>query len=415
MAESRAANRVPVRFRPGERRGLMESLGAEVYQYRGLSLAELDRSWHVCWLLEREAAALEARLSAPGSPLPTGPRVAVLERLAVRPGQEQRRRSRSESAGLLLATLFLCGPDEPFSLPPELVASGPFREFQDDGDGELARLGRQLARHADVPLRSLGGLSARAFGRLVSADWLGPGSVLELSLDLAPSELEGVPALERARALLNVLARREPLAADGRGRLPMGLVLELAADPLWQERPGVGVWTGNGLPSEDTIAPILTARAGLQAAGLLRLRRGHFSLTPLGRALRQVRAGGELYARIFEARLQRAAGLPGSWRAPARRFHRAMAYHLHRLLLAPEGEHLADWLSDWVALPAWLYGRDPSGRPLSTAPLVHARLLAPLTEFGLLCRRRPSRGRRTAGQWVYVATPLLSRLIRVWV
>jgi hypothetical protein len=413
MTETRAAERVAVRFLPEERLSLLESLGPERSRFSGLGLAELDGGWHVCWLGRGEAAELEACLAGPGSPVPAGPRRAALRRLGDRRENHQAKPSRSRAAGLLLAGLFLSAPDESVTLPRELVPAAGLDAGGDQAEAPGARLGRLMAASADLPLPDLGGMSPRAFGRLVSHDWLAPDGPLSLSLELEPAELEQAPVMLRAQALLDEMARREPIAADRERRLPLGLVLELCEDPIWRDRPGRGPWAGPGLPGEDQAGKLWATRAMLQDAGLVQLWMGSFSLTPLGHRLRAEGAGAELYARLFRSRMLCGAGFPGAWRTPPRRFHRAMAFHLHRLLQAPAGGHLSDWLIGWATLPAWLYGRAPSGRTEPVAPLARSRLLAPLLEFGLLVRERPRDIPVTAGQWAYRATGLLGRFMRV--
>jgi hypothetical protein len=409
-----------VRFRPEERQGLMESLGPDLGHYSGLGLARVEEGWHTCLLRPDEVTGLSQRLAAMLVAPAANPPLDLLARAADRVMAAQTALShtggqRPRQAGLTLAAVSLCREGEHFPIPAELAQEvdflGNFNHRQDDDADIKTKLFLLLMPHADNPLPELGGLTAKAFARLVSDDWLDDQAKFHLRNELPSALLDSAPALSRARLLLETVAQREPLPADSLDRLPMGVVLSLVASPEWRESGEPGGWEGAVYPSEDKVRSVSITRAMLECAGLLRCSLGQFRLSDLGRKMLKPKMRGELYVRLFEARLRQGAGFDHGDSPICHRFHRAMAYHLYRLATCLHSKQSFQSLIEWVALPAWLYGLNPATGAAELYGLMDQRLLAPLNELGLI-KAEPTSSRHASGNAVvYEASSLLEPLM----
>lgn len=416
MSSSLRPAKIAVRFKPEERRRLLDSLGADRTGFNGLGMAVVERGWHVCWLSPKELDKLRRRVElkhvslrvAPPSPLNQSDRTGTG---SAEPNHEKQRRSRR--AGLSLAGMALCREGEAFPLPLEIAHAAGFCQADFEEIRTASSLNPQYIENicgpeAAEPLPELGGLSPEAFAHLVNADWLNEQGIFSLRQDLSPAFLDNIAPLGRAHLMLRALKAWGPLPADSLGRLPMGMVLYLLENPAWPGRNQLSDWSSEGIPTEDKATAVHATRTMLQSGGLLQRREGKYCLTSQGRSLLERDRQAELYTCLLEARFRRGAGFAPLAEKAAPRFHRAMAYHLYRLALCPHSAAPAQDLANWVSLPIWLYGLHPWSGSAALGRLFNERFIAPLEEFGLLARRKPPNSSQRA---VYAITPLLARLL----
>lgn len=229
----------------------------------------------------------------------------------------------------------------------------------------------------------LGGLSPAEMHRLLNADWDGEGSAVRLDGSLPLAELDGSRTLHNARLLLALLAERGQVKATPKGNLPRPVVAELRAGMRWPEGHREEWYAERKVVNEEDVFSLHLTRILLEVAGLLKLRKGVFSLTRAGERLRDESRAGELFATLFRTHFRKLnlALLDGVGSAPG--FQHTIAYPLYRF-----GQVGGEWrtpaeLMDELVLPPVRHEVPPGPLydPLET--VLEHRLLRPLEGFGL--------------------------------
>jgi len=136
--------------------------------------------------------------------------------------------------------------------------------------------------------------------RLRHADILAEDGVLRIDTSMTLEQLSGSRIVTNSRVLLGALADGPVPATASRGNLPRVFVRrmlgEMSWDPLQQERLGLGERTTF---NEEDVPELSTLRRVLGLAGLLKKRRGSFSLTRRGEQLLEADQAGRLFALLF--------------------------------------------------------------------------------------------------------------------
>lgn len=136
--------------------------------------------------------------------------------------------------------------------------------------------------------------------RLRHADILAEDGVLRIDPLTTVEQLGGVRMVTNARVLLGALADGPVPATAACGNLPRAFVRrmldEMSWHPLQQERLGRGERTTF---NEEDVPDLSTLRRVLGLAGLLKKRRGSFSLTRRGEQLLEADQAGRLFALLF--------------------------------------------------------------------------------------------------------------------
>ncbi len=260
--------------------------------------------------------------------------------------------------------------------------------LSDDPDISLdqlnAGLNRASTQYNRRPQRELGGLSPDRVRLLLQDSWDGTG-VLTLNTEIPPGDLSSARLLRNARAILGYLAEKGEIPATStRRNFTRATLAELAPRISWRDGyPWEEVLARQG--NEDDLFPLHVIRLLLGLAGLMKTRKGRFSLTTRGRRLLDEARAGELLALLFRAQF-REMNLVYFYRygPDLSSLQHTISFVLYRL-----GRVGADWktpqrlvtetLLPSVAeelefLPAWL----DAGR------ILEGRVLERLAEFGLL-------------------------------
>ena len=251
-----------------------------------------------------------------------------------------------------------------------------------------------------------GGLSAADVQRLIDADWEEPASAVRLDATLTLDELAGSRTLHNARLLLELLGAEGEVKATPKGNLPRAFVAGFRE----RMRAPEDRWA---LPepkilNEEDVWSLHIPRILLELAGMVKRRKGLFSLTRTGERLAAEGRAGELFAALFRVHfrrfnlgyLSRARDVP--------EFQFSVAYSLFRF-----GQVGWEWstrheLAERIVLPGVGEGivRNPL---LELLPLVvEHRFLGVLEEFGLAEVQAPD---EPGGRRFYRKTPLYDRFL----
>jgi hypothetical protein len=136
--------------------------------------------------------------------------------------------------------------------------------------------------------------------RLRHADILADDGVLRIDRSMTPEQVGGARIVTNARVLLSALADGPVTATASLGNLPRTFVRrmlnEMSWEPLQQERLGLGERT---TCNEEDVPALNELRLVLGMAGLLKKRRGRFSLTRRGEQLVDPDQAGRLFGLLF--------------------------------------------------------------------------------------------------------------------
>lgn len=226
-----------------------------------------------------------------------------------------------------------------------------------------------------------GGLSPADVQRLIDADWQSPESAVRLDPTLSLHELESSRTLHNARLLLEMLGAEGEVKATPKGNLPRAFVARFRERMRVPEDPWE--WPEAKVLNEEDVWHLHVVRVLLELAGLVKRRKGRFSLTRTGKRLAADGRAGELFATLFRVHFQRFS-LAYLDRAPeVPEFQFSTAYSLFRFR-----EVGGDWmnrydLAESIVLPGVGEGLtpDPIFNPLPL--IVETRFLRPLEGFGL--------------------------------
>jgi hypothetical protein len=264
------------------------------------------------------------------------------------------------------------------------------------------------------PQPELGGLAPEQVHGLLFGDpeWTDEGPVrLDAAVPLA--ELEGSRTLHDARLLLALLGERGEVKATPKGNLPRAAVSELY-ERMRRPPDFPDHWfEGRKVINEEDVSPVHRMRILLEVAGLIKRRKGAFSLTRAGERLLDESRAGELFATLFRVHFRRLnlALLDGVGPVPG--FQHTIAYSLYRFGRVGAEWHTPAELKTELVLPA-VRREVPQERgfdPLEI--LLENRLLRPLEGFGLAeVQELP----REPGSWRdmhrYRKSPLFDRFLR---
>lgn len=233
------------------------------------------------------------------------------------------------------------------------------------------------------PQADLGGLSPVQVQRLLAWDWEGQESAVQLDGTLPPAALESSRTLHNARLLLALLGERGEVKATPKGNLPRATVAELRERMRWPADYRDLAGDARKIVNEEDVSLLHRTRILLQLAGLIKRRKGVFSLTRAGERLREERRVGELFATLFRThfRVLNLAILDGVGPAPL--FKRTIAFAIHRFGLVGEEWRTRAELKRLLLLPVVRREVPPEERfdPLDIA--IENRLLRPLEGFAL--------------------------------
>jgi hypothetical protein len=270
-------------------------------------------------------------------------------------------------------------------------------------------LARRVAQYNQTPQRELGGLAPEQVHRLLADEWDGTG-VVRLSTDLRLDELSGARTLHNARRMLAHLQREGTVRATDAGNLRRATVATLM-DELELEPDYVDFLRRYSKAiNEEDVWPLHVVRVLLELAGLVKRRKGEFSLTRRGAEMLADERAGELFALLFRTHfremnleyLTRGLPVPG--------FQNTIAFTLHAL-----GRHARSWRTAAElaprALPAPIPGRYRSPDPEMVEMTVEHLALWPLEGFGLMARQTTHPENPLLERSRYRVTPLLDRFL----
>lgn len=244
-----------------------------------------------------------------------------------------------------------------------------------------AALERTTEGYNRAPQRDLGGLSPEQMARLIYDDWSGEGAV-RLNRALPFEEISHARTLHNVRSLLEGLGEQGSVRATPKGNLNRAFVREMAARLAMSEEDRE-VYRSGRLNEED-LWPLHTARVLCDLAGLIKRRKGAYSLTRRGANLTSTDRAGELFALLFLthfrelnlAWLDRAA-------SEAPELQHTIAFSLYQFGRAGDVWRSPAALAPVVLLPSV---RARLGRTEYTdwaEFLTHTRILQPLRGFAL--------------------------------
>lgn len=303
----------------------------------------------------------------------------------------------------------------------ELLQDGPppglrevveeIRELGLETEEEIeALVARSMGGYNATPQEVLGGISPDQAQTLMREGLKG-GGPLRLAEGLCLEELEGSAFLGNARLFLHRLAETGGAGATTAGNLKRAFVAELLEVMRWREGYLEDLHRMNRVVNEDDAWPLHVLRVNLEIAGLVKLRKGTFSITKRGREMAAPQAAGRLNAHLFRCyfgdfNLEYGhGGHDGPSLQPA-----------VPLLLWLIGVRARDWISVGELARLVLPGRPgdfaPDERPTwsGEAAGLEYKLLMPLSDFGVLERRKlggeAERWRRTQEDTQVRTTPL---------
>lgn len=261
------------------------------------------------------------------------------------------------------------------------------------------------------PQEELGGLSPLQVQRLLSSDWAAPGGALSLDEGLPLETLAGARTLLNAREFLRALRDAGGTRATAAGNLNRKFVAAMVEEMTWPAGFSEGLYEYNKVVNEEDAFPLHVVRLLLDLAGLIKRRKGAFSVTRRGEKLLDETRAGELFARLFRVQfrkmnlgyLDRAPEVPG--------FQQTVAYSFYHFGRAGVAWSKPAALAPAVILPA-VQEQIPRAEYVDYGGLIlETRLLRPLERFGLVeSREVPGRLPRFPGH-EYRKTPLYDRFL----
>jgi hypothetical protein len=276
-----------------------------------------------------------------------------------------------------------------------------------------AALGGVVAGYNQRPQADLGGLSPDQTRRLLSAEWDAPDGVIRLDATLALEELAQSRTLHNARLVLELLGEQGEVRATPKGNLPRAFIAAFHERMRWPAWEHAEWYAERKVLNEGDIRPLRTIRVLLELAGLMKRRKGRFSLTRAGARLTAASRAGELFATLFLTHFRRLnlAWLDGAESVPD--FQHTIAFTLYSFGQVGTDARTPEALVPGLILPLVRentplnrFGNDPL--PL----ILETRFLRPLEGFGLAeAHELP----RAAGVWIashtFRKTPLFDRCL----
>lgn len=226
-----------------------------------------------------------------------------------------------------------------------------------------------------------GGLAPSDVQRLLEADWEGPRSAVRLDATLTGDELASSRTLYNARLCLEMLGAEGQVKATPKGNLPRTFVTRFRE----RMKAPKSQWD---LPESSTlnegdVEPLHITRILLELAGLVKLRKGFFSLTRTGEKLSAEGRSSELFTTLFRVQFKRfnLEYLDGAPDLPE--FQYTIGYTLFRFGQVGGEWRTTDDLAKSIVLPGVgeVLTRSPFHDPMPL--IVETRFLQPLEGFGL--------------------------------
>jgi len=283
---------------------------------------------------------------------------------------------------------------------------------------QLDELNRKLASitqaYNTTPDPKMGGLSSEQVARLIYLDWGETGSPIRFNTDLPLDVFEKAPFFRQSRTLLKALLDSGGVKATSSKNLPRNFVSELfprICDATLVD----GIHHYKKVLNEQDVWPMHMARVVAQVAGLIRLRKGIFTVTAAKAALLSDNRAGELYRCLFVA-FFRKFNLDYSHRGTieAGGLQTCAGYTLLRLGQVAEEWCPVDELPESTLLPAVRYEINAAIQRFSywTVSIVLTnRLLSPLIEWGLLEGREEPTSKFTSDLKAVRITPLFKAFL----
>jgi hypothetical protein len=161
-----------------------------------------------------------------------------------------------------------------------------------------AFLAQRVGDHNHTPLEGLGGISPAQAQALIEEGLDGDG-LLRIAEDLSLDELVSSDLLQNARLFLGRLQETGGTKATVAGNLKRAFVGEMLE--AMRLPPGYleDVHRMNKVVNEEDAWLLHVLRVNLEIAGLVKLRKGTFSLTRKGRAMLPPESAGRLLAHLF--------------------------------------------------------------------------------------------------------------------
>ena len=317
-----------------------------------------------------------------------------------------------------------------FAVPPEMDASGdqPPPDLQDlirgieeaglESEEEIQDfVAERVDGYNHTPLEGLAGLSPAQAQALIEGGVKGEG-ILRTHEALSAEELSSSDFLANARVLLQRLDEAGGTKATVAGNLTRAFVKEMLEAMRFPPGYLEQLHRMNKVVNEEDVWPLHVLRVNLDVAGLIKLRKGTFSITKRGRSMLPPESAGRLYAHLFRSYF-------GKFNMDYRsRFGRSSGLQSAvPLLLWQLGARAEKWISVTdladLILPPRPRGAEDEGGWRNDAANLHHQVLDPLVDFGLLEEKpKPeAAGEKYPGlkNTLTRKTPLFDRFLRfVW-
>ncbi len=288
------------------------------------------------------------------------------------------------------------------------------RSAPPDVEEVQAVLGRASARYNQRPQEELGGLSPEQMQRLLAADWSDPGAALFLDRSLSMAEVSGARMLRNAWGFLDALVEEGGTKATGAGNLNRAVVarmMESLESP--HERRDTRLASYRQVVNEEDVGYLNLLRVVLEVGGLIKRRKGLWTVTREGERLRDRERAGVLFAHLFET-VFRKMNLRGMDALDAGEgFQYQIPFALHRFRDVGQVWATPGDLADSLLLPPVRQEIPPVGHVDYAAILVERRFLEPLEGLGLAERQEVPGHSRAFLRYRYRTTALYGRFLRL--
>lgn len=275
-----------------------------------------------------------------------------------------------------------------------------------------AAVGARTDAYNRRPQDELGGLSPLQVQRLLQSDWTSPDGALTLDETLPLEALAGARQLLNARIFLAALQNAGGTRATAAGNLNRKFVGEMVEAMKWPRGFVDELHRYNKVVNEHDASPLHTLRVLLDLAGLIKRRKGAFTITRRGEELLAEERAGALFAHLFRVQF-REMNLAYLDRAPeAHGFQQTIAFSLYSFGRVGGEWSKPEGLAPRVILSAVRAEIPPDEYVDRAALILETRLLRPLERFGLAeTREVPGRHPRVPDH-EYRKTPLFDRFLR---
>lgn len=300
-------------------------------------------------------------------------------------------------------------PDEICHEIYERLHTGEFESLED----AFEAVEDILYKHNAAPLDAYHGLSIEMACRLVGNGWNKPGAVLQLRDDMPLEELADSRYYHNAMALMRALDEEGGARATARKNLNRSMVERMTRE-MHSRRIAESLTACNPKTCNETdIWPIHFVRVLLEEAKLIRLYKGKFQLTKLGRQFLDPARAGALQAHLFTT-FARSVNMAYLDRAPEYLGVQETYPFILYAVRQSAGEEIAmELLAQRIYLPAVEEEFEEHEHFSDQYFVTSLRIAEPLADFGLLSIRTVNPEARYIDQEDTVRiTPLFDRMIR---